>query len=434
MRKTRPAYCVYVMLLILFLWPLSALPEDALTWEDCVREAAKNNPDLISATEGVKEQKAAKFSTQSGLLPQITGGVNASRSESTSSATSSSIKNSFSYDVRGTQLIFDGFQTINDINAAAENVKAAKENYRFISSTVRQDLRTAFAALLRAQELINVAEEILKIRRSNLELITLRYMSGLEHRGALMTAEANAAQAGFELAQAKRDVVFAQKQLAERMGKKDFGPIIIKGDFIVRDTAEEKPDFFEVIKLNPSILQASAAKNAALYSMHSAVGSFAPEITGTTGAGRSGSSWAPKNNQWNFGAALSMPIFEGGLKLAQLSEAKAIYDKARFDEESARNAAIVALEETWAVLRDTVENVDVNYKILQASEERARISEAQYSTGFISFDNWIIIQDDLVSAKKAYLNSEAAALLAEANWIQAKGETLEYVQQENYLW
>jgi len=405
-----------------------AIAEDMLTWQDCVREAAKNNPDLISAKEVVKQEKATKFSTQSGLLPQVTGSVDASRSESTSSVTSSTIKNSFSYGADGTQLIFDGFQTFNDINAATENVKASKENYRFVSSEVRLNLRTAFASLLKAQELIKVAEDILKIRRSNLELITLRYMSGLEHRGALLTAEANAAQATYEVAQARRDVVSAQKELARQMGQKNFSPISVQGDFTVRDTAEEKPDFMEVISTNPSILKAAATKNAALFSKKSAIGSFLPEISGNAGASRSGKSWVPKNNQWNFGATLSMPIFEGGLKLAQLSEADATYKKAIADEESARNTAIVSLEQTWASLRDTIENVGVNAQILNATEERARISEAQYSTGFITFDNWIIIQNDLVNAKKAYLNAEAGALIAEANWIQAKGETLEYAQ------
>ena len=418
----------FIILALLFAYSTWAPAEEALTWEDCVREAAKNNPDLISAQEVIKQEKATKFSTQSGLLPQVTGSVDASRAETTSSVTSSTIKNSFSYGVDGTQLIFDGFQTLNDINAATENEKAAKENYRFISSEVRLNLRSAFVNLLKSQELINVAEDILRIRRSNLELITLSYVSGLEHRGALMTAEANAAQAKYELAQAKRAVTFTQKQLAEQMGERDFRPMSVQGEFVVRDTAQEKPDFLEVIKTNPSILKAAATKNAALFSKISAIGSFAPEITGTASAGRSGKSWVPKNNQWNFGAALSMPIFEGGLKLAQLSEADATYKKAVADEESTRNAAIVTLEQTWAALQDTIENVNVNYEILRASEERAKISEAQYSTGFITFDNWIIIQNDLVSAKKAYLQAEANALTAEANWIQAKGETLEYAQ------
>ena len=66
---------------------------------------------------------------------------------------------------------------------------------------------------------------------------------------------------------------------------------------------------------------------------------------------------------------------------------------------------------------------------LEAAQERARIAEAEYSTGFITYDDWTIIEDNLVSAKINHLNAQANALLAEANWIQAKGETLEYAQK-----
>ncbi|HQL41928.1 MAG TPA: TolC family protein, partial [Candidatus Omnitrophota bacterium] len=72
------------------------------------------------------------------------------------------------------------------------------------------------------------------------------------------------------------------------------------------------------------------------------------------------------------------------------------------------------------------ERVGVEQKTLEASQERSKIAEAQYAIGFISFDNWIIIENDLVTAKKSYLQAQAAALLAEADWVLAKGETLEY--------
>ena len=65
-------------------------------------------------------------------------------------------------------------------------------------------------------------------------------------------------------------------------------------------------------------------------------------------------------------------------------------------------------------------------KVLLATLERSKIAQAQYSIGFINFDNWTIIEDNLVTAKRSYLFAQEAALLAEAKWIQAKGETIEY--------
>ena len=139
--------------------------------------------------------------------------------------------------------------------------------------------------------------------------------------------------------------------------------------------------------------------------------------------------WPPRNNNYDLSLSLTLPIFEGGLRLAQVSKVQAAYNQLVADERSTRDSIIVALEQYWVALQDALETVEVQGKTLNASQERSKIAEAQYSTGFITFDNWIIIENDLVNAKKTYLNSQVNALLAEANWVKAKGETLEYAQK-----
>lgn len=396
--------------------------QETLSWDDCVVEAQKNNPDLIVAVEGIKQQKAGKAITASALFPQVTSGVDASTGKS-GGATS----DSYSYGVSGSQLIFDGLKTINEVKSASESIKASQQNYRFTSSEVRLTLRAAFINLLRAQALIDVTEEIVKIRRSNVELIALRYASGLEHKGALLTAEANLAEAAYSLSQAKRDVTLAQRQLTKAMGRAEFVPMLARGDFTVRDTAADKPSFEELVKDNPSVLEAVAQKNAAAFNVKSTYGNFFPQITASAGAGKSGTHWPPEDNQSSAGVSLSLPLFEGGLRLAQVAQAKSLLNQAIESERSIRDAALVNLEQTWATLQNALDAVGVARKSLDASAERAKIAEAQYSTGFITFDNWTIIQDDLVRAKRAYLAAQVESLLAEAQWKQAKGETLEYV-------
>jgi len=419
-------YFIFAITLVYICSPFAgeSSAQEALSWQDCVKEAARNHPDLISSLENINQLKESKNITASTLYPQIDADAGASRAKTTGAAA-----NSYSYGVSGTQLVFDGLKTVNDVNAAKANLKAGQKEYKFVSTQVRMNLRTAFVSLLRAQELIKVSEEIVKIRRDNLILITLRYQSGLEHKGALLTAEANVLQAHFELSQAKRDVVLAQRQLIKEMGRKEFASLEVKGDFSVQDSAKEKPDLEALVKNNPSLLQASAKTSAAFFGIRSAYANFSPQVSGSAGADKSGSHWPPQSNQWNMGVSVNMPIFEGGLRLAQVVQAQAAYRQAGEDERSTKDSLIVGLEQTWVSLQDAIETVDVQRKTLEATEERSKIAEAQYSTGFITFDNWIIIEDDLVKAKRNYLNTQANALIAEANWIQAKGETLEYENQ-----
>jgi outer membrane protein TolC len=411
-------FVILSFLLIIF---KQASAEEILSWQDCIREAAKNHPDLIAAQESVKQSQAQKKITASALFPQVNSSLSAATVKTGGKTT-----DTYAYGVTGSQLIFDGIKTINNVNAASENIQAAKQSFKFTSTTVRFRLRSAFINLLKAQELLNITQEIYNIRRSNLELITLRYESGLEHKGALMTAEAEAAQAKYEISQAQRNVEAVQRALVKEMGRSQLTPMLVKGDFTVIDSAKEKPDFLMLAKNNPSLQQLIAQKNAADFSLRSAYANFSPALSGSAGANKTGAHWAPDGNQWNLGLALSMPIFEGGLRTAQVSQAKALLNQLQENERSTRDAIVLTLEQSWATLQDAIENVEVQKKTLKATEERSKIAQAQYSIGFISYDNWTIIDDNLVSAKKAFLNAEAQALLAEASWIQAKGETLEY--------
>ncbi len=413
--------------------------EEILSWQDCIKEAAKNHPDLIAAVEQVKQSEAAKKITASTLYPQITADLSASTSKTGSGGSSdsgsggkggqasgSSTTDSYDYGLTATQLVFDGTKTIQNVKAASENIKASKENFRFTSTTVRFRLRSAFVSLLETQESLKITQEIYDIRRSNLELITLRYESGLEHKGALLTAEADLANAKYGIDQAKRALEVAQRDLIKEMGRQQLVPVAAKGDFEVSDRVKEKPDFLALVKNNPSLQQLIAQKNAAQFSLNSAYANFSPTLSGSAGTGKAGNHWEPKSDQWNLGLALSMPIFEGGLRFAQVDQARALLNQLRENERSTKDSLVLTLEETWAALQDTIENVEVQRKSLIASEERSKIAQAQYSIGLIAFDNWTIIEDNLVSAKRSLLNAQTNALLAEASWVQAKGETLEY--------
>jgi len=177
---------------------------------------------------------------------------------------------------------------------------------------------------------------------------------------------------------------------------------------------------------NPSLRKIISQKNSAEFSLKSAYANFSPTLSGSASADKTGSHWEPKNDEWNLGLTLSMPIFEGGLRLAQVAQAKAYLNQLKENERSTRDNLVFTLGQKWFLFQDAIDNVGVQYKALIATQERSKIAQAEYSLGLMSFDSWTIIEDNLVSQKSVYLDAQANALLAEAAWIQAKGGTLEY--------
>ncbi len=420
---------IYKILIVFFIFllfqtnfPFIIHAQSLLTWTDCLREAAQNQPKLIVTQEQTVQSQADKRIIFSGILPQISADLNAL----TGNSSTGGYSKDFEYGVSGSLLLFDGLKTPHALDAASERIKATQENYKFTSSNIRLILREAFIDLLKAQQLIVLTEEIYQLRKSNLELIALRYESGTEHKGALLTAKANLSQAVFEINAAKRGLEITQKRLSKELGREKFSPFSVAGDFDLSLDFAVNPDFESIAQRNSALLQITAQKNAAENDVKASRGDFLPTLVLTGHAGKSENLWPPDDNNHSVALKASVPLFSGGVNVARLAKVQSVYRQLQEEERSKRDDLVYLLEKSWSDLADASEKVKVQKDFLAASQERAKIAQSQYSMGLITFDNWTIIEDDLVGARKTLLDIQAAALLAQANWVQAKGETLEY--------
>jgi outer membrane protein TolC len=419
--KMFPKTVLIFLVLFFCLYLAEAKGEELLTWDDCVREAKKNHPDLISAQERLNQAKSNKAISMSNILPQVTSDL----TQTTSKTAGNEKADTYSYSVSARQLVFDGLKNFYDIRAAAENVKSSEHDYETTSAEVRLRLRTAFIQILRAQELSYITEDIASRRKQNLELVKLRYEAGREHKGSLLTAQANLAEAEFEVAQARRNIRLAQRQLIKELGRIEYATIRVEGDFDVKSTFAEAPDFEELAQSSPVLKELIAQTRQARFDLKSARAEFFPEVYANASSGRTASDWPPQQDRWSAGVILSFPIFEGGSRIAKVSGAKAAFNQSQADQRSGRDTVVLALELAWLDLQDSIGKLEVEGRFLEATQERAKITQAQYSTGLISFDNWTIIEDDSVRAKKSFLEARVNALLAEANWLKAQGRTLD---------
>lgn len=422
MRRKHPKCLIIIAILtFIFTFTNNLWANEVLTWNDCIRETLTNNPDLVSAQAQLEQTVADKDITQSTALPQINTNLTANKSKVTGNDTIET----YSYSISGKQLLFDGNKTSNAIKNARENITAEQYNYLVTSSNIRENLKTKFAELLRAQELISLTKAIAERREQNLKLIELRYEAGREHKGSLLTAQADLANAEFEVKQALRTLSLTQTEMIKAIGWQHIEPIEVSGNFLVNNLETKKPDFESLADMTPLLKALISKKDASQFNLNSKKSDFLPELYLNSSAGQNGSDWPVDNNEWMFGLSISFPLFEGGNRIAQVSKAQAQLTQAAAVEQSGRNSVLITLEQTWALFQDTFEIVSVQEKFVQAAEERAKIAKAQYSSGLITFDDWIIIEDNLVDAKKSYLNAQANVLIAQAQWVQAKGGVLE---------
>lgn len=399
--------------------------EERLSWAQCVAEARQAHPDLYSALALLQQAEADKRISCGGLLPQLSFSVSGRQSGTTQQGRGPA--SSLSYALSAQQLLFDGCKTSNTVAGNESSIKAARYNYQAVSAAVRFALRSAFTELLKAQDQVGLAGEIASRRQNNVRLISLRYQGGREHLGSLRQAEAALAQAEFEVSQSRRALVLAQTTLASALGRDSHQPLRVAGSFKAAPLPVRKPDLGQLARNNPLFQELDARSKAARYELHAAKGAFSPQLYLTSTIERGGTfARIPLDAvDWNAGVTLSVPIYEGGIGRAKVSRAMAVVSQQNAQEKSGYLQLFDTLEASWKNLQDAWQLVGVRKQFLSAALERSTIANAQYSNGLITFNDWVIIEDNLVSAKKEYLNAGADLLIAEAQWIQAKGGGLD---------
>ncbi len=447
---TKPLWPTFAALLTLAVSAAFARENpETIDWAECARLSKQNHPDLVSAREKVNQSKSTLGTARSAYLPKISGNASISASGTSKVASDSSSTNystntdrlvsqylaekqtagktekKYTYGMSGKQLIFDGTKTVYQILAAEKSVGEAESQYRISSMAVRKNLRVAFIQLLRTQESMEILGSIVDRRKKNLKLVSMRYTSGREHLGAYLNAEASLAQAEYEMRQSVRSLDSNRRQLLKEMGIGTLRPIAVRGDIAPVRVERRKPDLDELADSHPSVVMAVRKRESADMNMKAKIADFSPSISATGSVNRTDSNFPPGITNWYAGIELTAPIFLGGEKYYQLKNAQAIWRQYGADVKSTRDKTILALEQKWTAWQNALDYVDVQGKFLRAAEERSRIAEGQYSIGLILFDNWIIIEDDLARMKKSYLDAQAAALTAEAEWLEAKGVSIE---------
>jgi outer membrane protein len=413
-----PAYFTIAML-------LTAIPQvfgstSILSWTDCVRIGLSNNLQLKQSHESVIQSGAERLTALSAYIPQLSASAGYNLTKTGDSAT---YYNS-SLGLNARQLVFDGLATPYGIHRSMILEQAAKMNYKLSSATVRQNIRTSFAGLIKAYKNIELTRYILTLRTEQYTSVKLRYMAGQENNGSVLSSEADVAQARFELEQAERNLPLAAQQLGFNLGITNH-MLAVTNTLNFTRPSSNNGYLTDLAKINPNVQYYSLQVSAAMDSLKIAYALLYPSVSLNGGAGLGGSSFPPDQPQLSFGISLSLPFLQGGSVLAKIKSAKSSLEATRQKYLEEQRNILLGLKQAWESFYDSFTTLDIQKKYLKAAIESGTIADQQYATGLITFNEWIIIRNNLVNSEKNVLNAEVQVMLNEASWISAQGGTLE---------
>ena len=114
--------------------------------------------------------------------------------------------------------LFAGFATQQSVQKALANLKVTEAKIAAIKLQIRQEVQTALLNMKKAEESITNAQLLVRQATENLELVNLRYQSGLATSVEVTTATVNFSQAKQTRVNAYYNYVTARANLEKAMG------------------------------------------------------------------------------------------------------------------------------------------------------------------------------------------------------------------------
>lgn len=403
------------MFVLLFMVPVFPVFGDTVSLQECIRNALESNSDVRTAEKRLEIAYSNRLSSIGGILPNVSASAGYGYSGS----------ESYSYGLSASQTLFDGFKSINSIGIENENLRAAKAELADARARIIFSITSGYINLYKAQEFLEMSEQIFERRKIQAESVKVKFDSGREHKGAYLTSEASLADAENQIKQARRDMETAGMRLASAAGFEITKNIAAEDVFDEMPEQGKEPDFEKIALNSPQTVRLNAAVNRARLSKQNAQGDFYPRISASGNYSKSGNDFLPQNESWRVGLNISLPVFTGFGNTVRLSNADANLMIAEINEKQGYIDKIISLREKWNRFMSSRENLTAAEKYLEAAKVRSEIARSQYSAGLLNYDNWIIIENDLVRYERSYLDSLAGLYTAAADWKYEK-EAAEY--------
>ncbi|WP_246838567.1 TolC family protein [Leptospira levettii] len=435
---------------LVFRFVISAQVTKPIQLKDLWQKAVQFNPDYLSVKADYEKafyeneksyagylptvnvlasarQSSANFSG-SGTVndPLISGGVNSSNTQTQQTNTGESrptAVNRYSVGLSTNQNLFSGFRDKSGIEKTEALLQAAKQTLNDSRLKICFELKSAYSQTLYAKELYQLSLKIKERRIKNRDLVKLRYEVGREHKGSFLLSESFVKQSEYEVSFAERLFQTNWKEI-ERIIATPVEvsldvPLISEPIAEIKISEKEKSSLLDA---HPSIMAEQSKVRAAQANIGIAEAGFYPDLNLSATVTRQDDVWLPKPRNYSFGINLTYPLFNGGRDYYNVKIAKSEYEKSIHTRDSKKNLLTFSLEQSYLNFKNASEQLLVLTEFYKASDTRATIARAQYSNGLISFENWDIIENDLINREKNLLVGKRDLGLAEATYLRNLGK------------
>lgn len=416
-----------------------ALPAQALAWpayfadpqlQWLIGTALANNRDLRLAVLQVEQARAAYRIQRADQFPSVGVGVEGARSRVPGDLNLSgrpAVGSDYEAYVGLSSWELDLWGRIRSLKQAAlQEYLATDAAQRGVRVSLIAAVANGYLSLRELDERVALAEQTIATRQESFRIFSRRYEVGAISRLELAQVRTLLTQAQSLGAQLRQERAYQAHALAALVG--------VPLDLAPRVTGFDDGAMFAELQVGlpsqlltgrPDIIAAEHRLRGSNANIGAARAAFFPSIT-LTGSWGSASSeldglFESGSRAWRFLPVLSLPIFDGGRRSANLDLAQVRRDAAVADYERTVQAAFRDVADALSARQWLAEQVRFQRDTLDAQSDRARLAKLRYDSGAAAYLEVLDAQRDLLSAQQQLVQVRRALLSSQVSLYAALG-------------
>jgi len=361
-----------------------------MTLEGCIDIALGGHPKVLAAEQDREAGLYVTRQAMSSYWPQISfrGTRNYIKSERLIRFGSLEVNTTSKYtsnnlDIDANWLLFDFGRRYYNVRSLAKIEDKLVHDMDAAQQTVAFDVMEAYFEVLKAQELIKVAEATKEAATQHLQRAQSFYDAGSKPRFDVTQAEVELNEAELELITARDSLKLAVAGLNTKLGREPLAPMAVEPLTKPVELDKELTEYInEAYENRPELSSLKSSTESAEMGVNAAIADFLPRLNASASQ-----NWYIEDDMKDFLQnqnlllSLEVPLFEGFNSVSKYGEAKARVLAAgyRFDDLKRD----ISLEVSKAYL--DVEDAKARSDTLESSVDKARenldIAEGRYEAG-----------------------------------------------------
>ncbi len=313
-------------------------------------------------------------------------------------------------------------RTVESDRASAESGAALLANAQL---SAQADLATDYFELRAQDQLQKLLDDTVVAETLSLKITESRYKFGVAARADVVSAETQllASQAQQVNARIQRGIL--EHAIAVLMGQQP-STFSLPRSAMRTDVPIIPPGVpSTLLERRPDVAAAERKMAAANAQIGIAVAAYFPSLTlsgsGTTSAATLSQLFKSSTTVWSVGPALAETIFDGGLRRAEVAQAKAAYQSSVASYRQTVLAGFEQVEDDIITLRVLEEQAVIEDKTVKAAREAEALTLNQYKAGTVPYSSVITAQTTRLSAEQTELQVLSSRLQASVSLVEALG-------------